>query len=833
MLWMVYRIERLVNLTDKNMYSTILLLALTLLAGCSVPCTAGKVPLKPAVMPPVIFNSPTRNKTRLRMPVLMNFGGPYGAGSIHVEAMRIALQVIEQKQILPNYELEFELFETYCTKYLAPKLLATSISLSMQKQRNETEMLPIILGPVCSDSETVGFMFQHFNYVAFTGLVGAPVISEESDGLYDQFHVMIPSVVSYFKALPAFLKANGWQKVHYLSDSDKRTRIFDRILIDGCKKLNISLDPSFKMVVGPDDISGPSAAAIEEAVINLKKNEPRIIVSSSFSATQVSCILYKHGLYGPGFVLLHVAVIAFSSDTPVRFAIPGCTEEQLFKVLQSTIFYGNAAWSNIYPETTDSIGFTAKAFDQKMIEAIEDPQKSFLWWYYRACFYDLVTSTALLLNKTIEAVSNESKTIEQWKNDNVFMNTFKENVKTSHFQGLFGQINDETPWSSVDGPTAFYQVQRVDGKFGNHDFPMVEQLTKAAVAIYYPGKGMVWGPNSMKWVTTDGKPPRDRILTETITTPQISESTATILLSISGILLLATFACFFKVTKTRHLNPNRQPALQLSVLCGVFFILLYIVLVSLEPWIILQSNSICMYSLISLCWGTALVFVTIAAKLGIAKCTAKFAHDRNWQGTQSRMKVSKKKASAIQSKKVSAASSTADSSARQMPNTSNANMNGASESFTLLLIFLSSLLITGVVIAWFIYEPLSTTRTVGSIRWHPTDVSRRFETVTEKCAIGENGINFVTAISVLIGMIALYSIFQAISLRGADLQCGVADLALVKMASYAVTVATIAGAVVVTAFFIDQLLLSICVVAILNISLIFAILFLNPSALKM
>ena len=84
-----------------------------------------------------------------------------------------------------------------------------------------------------------------------------------------------------------------------------------------------------------------------------------------------------HGLYGPGIVIIQSGLLAFSADTVFRYMVPGCEEEHLFQVLKNTIFFGNAAWSNIQPNNSDSFGMSAEEYDRTMDDRIQNPQTSF------------------------------------------------------------------------------------------------------------------------------------------------------------------------------------------------------------------------------------------------------------------------------------------------------------------------------------------------------------------------------------------------------------------------------------------------------------------------
>ena len=251
-----------------------------------------KLPLKPVNLPLLIQTSPNRDgKPRIRIPVLINFAGNLGSGSLYTEGIRIGLETIEQQQLLPKYDLEFEMFDSQCTRHLPAQILVQNITKSLEKGTiNGTTMLQFLVGPVCKGSLVIAEIIQYFNMISMTGFADVPELAQKQMTKFKNFYVMLPQSESHYRSIPQFVKANGWQKVHYISHSESGFDRWDDVFVENCKQANISIGTFVKLLVKPDETTtGPSLAEIEEAVIKLKKEEARVIVSSSHWGAPISC----------------------------------------------------------------------------------------------------------------------------------------------------------------------------------------------------------------------------------------------------------------------------------------------------------------------------------------------------------------------------------------------------------------------------------------------------------------------------------------------------------------------------------------------------------------
>ena len=72
---------------------------------------------------------------------------------------------MKEKQILPDYDLEFKTYETYCSSHLAPKYIVDDIPESLNRIENSTIKLPMVMGPVCTDYLFAAYLFQWSNLV--------------------------------------------------------------------------------------------------------------------------------------------------------------------------------------------------------------------------------------------------------------------------------------------------------------------------------------------------------------------------------------------------------------------------------------------------------------------------------------------------------------------------------------------------------------------------------------------------------------------------------------------------------------------------------------------
>lgn len=271
-----------------------------------------------------------------------------------------------------------------------------------------------------------------------------------------------------------------------------------------------------------------------EAVKSLVRQDARIIVAMAYgsAARKIMCEAYKNGLYGKQYVWLLIGWYEANWFHPV----PGlnCTMEEMLKVVEKHITT-EALMLNQGQQLTIA-GMTAQDWlkgyktelnSSKYREWIHDgkPQEG----YQEAPLaYDAIWAIAFALNKSIERLSKEGKSLHDFNYENSeITEIIKSELQKVQFLGVsgsvaFNDIGDRISWTLIE--------QMIDGEYKTLGF--YDTITD----------NLTWY-NKEEWFVS-GKVPKDRTeikptLVTVNRTLYVSLSTVSIIGMVIAILLLA------------------------------------------------------------------------------------------------------------------------------------------------------------------------------------------------------------------------------------------------------------------------------------------------------
>ena len=741
-----------------------------------------KVGLYGYPMPEVL--TPTNGsatKAKYSIPVFVVYSGMFGSGTIVTEQLQVALDVVTDSGLLGDMELQLELFDTQCAVEVGPKMFLTYAE-NFHNSSNVTTKIPLILGPICAGADYIGTFLQHFGFVGITAMSTTAKLYKER-GLYQNLFLLMPSSSGFYIALPRFIQANGWKRIFYISDGRDNFREFDDTFMEGCKKLNISIDSSYKFPYETGNYEA-SMDLIHEAVLDLKRQDARVIVFNTFWPVHVSCVLYHYKMFGPDYTFIQNGATSYGPDTPLKFFVNGitCTEEHLYQVLQSVIFYGVSINANVLPDRPDSFGITPREYERRMKGRMIDPETSPMWWLYRTSYYDMVTSAALVLKSVIEKKQNFTET------------NLKRAIESLNFKGNFFDISQGS-WSIQYGRSAFYQVQSIDNVTHNESVSFADKLDYAPVAMFEPlVDELILGPRPLRWQTNDGSPPKDTLLILRKIEPVAPLSWSASLLTISIISSGLTLLCFYY---------HHGDELKVIILLGSLLMMLSVFVFMARSMANAETFRIyCMIGSALNILGVSLVVITFTIIL-------KQMAARN--GPPSGQKGPKWKSTQI---------STIPRAKQQSTTAVNGNSNGIKVTkIERLSIAFAAAIITTIAIVWFIVEPLKDEEINGPLVPDPVEISVRHQSYQVICKPGPKSIYFIAAILIVLALIALLASFFNTSIR--PLQSD-PSRNMVKFSWNMILIATIAGAIVTVSFFSYAIMLASAVVNILICSIVVA-----------
>ena len=378
-----------------------------------------------------------------------------------------------------------------------------------------------------------------------------------------------------------------------------------------------------------------------------------------------------------------------------------------------------------------------------------------------------------------DSLENWITTSENFKRNPKFlsqlMNEHFENVR---YRGIHSFENQKI--SNVNGSTSYFQMVPRDRK------SLKANNFKAVPVGYLNVSESPWKfktENSIKWRTLDNKPPLDRILTEKSSVPLVHNGIGYVLIAISilTIVFLGIFMIVAIKDKDNYLKYGYVLKLDLLFVSGLG---LLAISASALPYNSLQASAPVqsMISCFFLVIGVCLILMSMVSKLEIGS----YALEESIRQDRKRQ-VNKK------------------------PKRPPANQTDVSANWELMEPFLNKfLIITAIVtslllilvMVWFSIEPFEPYTVELGRHISPTNPSIIFmeEATTASFRNTDFSLGFLCTIALILLSLCLWTIKASVMTRKAASKL-IADVQLVRVATYSVTILSALGAIVIGLLF--------------------------------
>ena len=490
----------------------------------------------------------------------------------------------------------------------------------------EISIVPILIGPFCYGLKHVGIMVDYFNFLV---AVDRTPVRHPFRSVF-QFQ----SYTRVYKALPIFIKYQGWHRVAIFSETYQLVQIIEKTLSQDLKTNNISITASCK-VTRTDNTTVKDYPNYLNAAKELSTKGTRIFIILTGFPTLVACALYDTGMFGPKFVFLWEGVVYFQSNDEMK--PENCTEHKLAEILRSSIFITQATPMNFEPDFQDEIGMTPGKFDLLMMAKMlnnssqQEPDERKTWFQWRATFYSQLVGTVLVVNRTNEKLvklfgSNISEwltTSENFQNNASFIRNLL-HQEFSHFKYKGLNTFGTDPITKQIVTVGFHQMQQQQ----NGDFRLDNSssaLKPVPVAIYkessVPDDLLMVEP--FQWKTRGNKIPTDSVEKVTKFLPFLPPVTKYSILGLSIFALFLSIVTAIVQVKRIKFNPNpptnqEQSTRKFNILhcVGIGFAAIFNMIITLTDFPSQLSYSAALVVLIFSQW---LLNSAILTKLEIAR----------------------------------------------------------------------------------------------------------------------------------------------------------------------------------------------------------------------
>ena len=349
-----------------------------------------------------------------------------------------------------------------------------------------------------------------------------------------------------FNSIPLLVKDLGWNNVYFTSETFDLWELVEDMVSKGLQANNISVGGSGK-VIWTDSTTIPNYNFYLEASNELKAKNARVIIVLTAFPVMMACSFYDVGMIGPKYVYLWEGVMYFQSNDPMK--PPGCTDDKLTAILQSSIFISQATPMNLQPDFVDQIGMTPEHFDQLMMSRIENGQAIKSWFQWRAVFYSQVVGTALVLDEVEARLKSMGTSLGEWltngenfiKNGSFIRNLLHNEFSHFKYKGLntFGENDITHP--VIDA--GYHQMQVIGSDF-----------LPVPVASFSGKTGQLSMMKPFQWKTKNNKIPVDSIAIKEKFTPILPDTPKYTMLSIAVIILLSSIV----VPVIGHVLPTKM-----------------------------------------------------------------------------------------------------------------------------------------------------------------------------------------------------------------------------------------------------------------------------------
>ena len=529
-------------------------------------------------------------------------------GEILDVSLQIGLNQISTHGILKNYNVILQVYDDECKE---AKTIEMTGRILRDSNEGTNSIVPVLLGPICFGINWAGLIVDNSNFLSVADL-------NPSVFPFKYIYQLRP-YAGVFQAVPSFIKAMGWKKVFFLSETLKLYERIEKSVSKGLKSLNITVAGTTQII--EPGVELPEIKFLENAVMELKQRDPRIIIVLTRNSISVACALYDAGLYGNKIVFLWEGVTMFQSNDPMK--PEGCTEHKLASVLRSIIFISQATPMNLDPDHQGVLGMTPERFDSMMKAGLDDdkPEIRKSWFQWRATFYSQIVGLSLVLDKTEEKLQKMGSNLSEWLTDG---DNYRQNA--SFITGLLSQEFKQFKYKGLN-TYGDQVITRPVSKAGFHQMQQDDSSSdsaasfKAVPVAYYDGDtGEFSLMQEFKWRTKGNRKPVDSITQHNRNVALLPMATKYSVFSLSILLLFGSLLNLF-ILELRKSNSKSEYVSQtgffnLLIAIGNMAVALFLILMTI---VFAPEPLICSLSSVILIFGLWLASVCQIVKLKMSR----------------------------------------------------------------------------------------------------------------------------------------------------------------------------------------------------------------------
>ncbi|XP_043471237.1 gamma-aminobutyric acid type B receptor subunit 2 isoform X2 [Leptopilina heterotoma] len=382
------------------------------------------------------------NLTILGLFELTQKNEPRPEGPSELQAAKLAIDKINQMELLPRFHLRLHHNDTQCDPGVAVDRFFHAIYSS-----NKNSLMPLLLGTACSEvSETLAKIVPYWNVVQVSFGSTTPALSDPTE-----FPLFIRTVApdsSHNSARIALIKHFGWDTVSAFSQNGDMYALAVNDLVTELEQANITCTATITFAEND----------YKEQLRTLKDLDTRIIIGS-FSprlAPHVFCEAWKLGMHGGDYAwILPGDTIDLSGMTGDWWHIrpDNCSPSQLLQTLDGLIIV--KSHGAILSDDISHSGLTSSEFTAELAK------RGVTVSQYAAQTYDAVWAVAVAMNKSEAFLNKKNVSFAQYSHKRQDLAYYLlGQMKDLHFNGVSGPVS----FDGADrvGITAFYQMQGHD-----------------------------------------------------------------------------------------------------------------------------------------------------------------------------------------------------------------------------------------------------------------------------------------------------------------------------------------------------------------------------------
>ncbi|XP_077984600.1 gamma-aminobutyric acid type B receptor subunit 1-like [Glandiceps talaboti] len=482
---------------------------------------------------------------------LFSLNGTYAkSGQSELLAAKLAIEHINERNVLPGYQLTMYHNDTQCDPGVGADVLFD--------QLYRKPVMVMLLGAACSEvSKHIAQIVPYWNLVMLSYASTSVALTNRE--LYPTFYRTVAPDSAHNAARTAFLRHFRWKKVAVLFQDEELFSLATSNMMDYFEtKSNISI------IIAEGFVDNPASQ-----IQKLKEKDARVIIGSFHEkeARHVFCEAYKAGLYGSKYVWIIVGWYRpywwlSENDT-------NCTLDELKEAVEGYIAVESLN-SDLNSEPSIS-GLTSRAFRDELQRRGEHMTT------YAPQTYDAVWTIALVIKELLEQQNHTFNGTNFSLTDLEYGNAFlqikiKQILSRIQFRGISGVVLFNGP--DRNGITVFEQIQGGTLKRIATFDPQNDYLsfnTTDCVSVQWQGD----------------KVPYDQLLIidEMVHISKIAFISIT-LLSLAGIamaLLFLLFNCRYRKTKYIKLS---SPNLNNLVIIGSILVYLCLILLGINSTVV-------------------------------------------------------------------------------------------------------------------------------------------------------------------------------------------------------------------------------------------------------